>query len=130
MVEEYELNKEVLDMIKKVSIINFILGSVIAITVQVLMKNYGVFALLGTIIAIINFSINGLVGGLVFKKFKNSSASLYILSFIFRVVLAAGIGYLVFKYNNYSVVSYLFGYTSHLVGVYIYSVIKNNQERM
>lgn len=120
------MNEEILDMIKKVSIVNFILGSIIAIGVQILIKNYGVIIFLGTIIAIINFSVNGIVGGLIFEKFKNSSTSLYILSFIFRVVLAVGIGYAVFKYNNYSVVPYLFGYTAHLVGVYIYSVIKSN----
>ncbi|NMM61548.1 ATP synthase subunit I [Clostridium sp. P21] len=124
------MDKEIIDMIKKVSIINFILGSIIAIAIQMLMKNYGVFAFVGTIIAIINFNVNGIIGGLIFGKLKNSSTSLYILSFIFRVVLAVGIGYVIFKYNNYNVVPYLFGYTSHLVGVYIYSVIKNNQERM
>ena len=124
--EEFQLNEEILDMIKKVSIINFVLGSIIAIGVQIIAKNYGAIILLGTIIAIINFSVNGVIGGLIFEKFKNSSTSLYIISFIFRVVLAVGIGYAVFKHNNYSVVPYLFGYTSHLVGVYIYSVIKSN----
>ncbi|MBC2579853.1 ATP synthase subunit I [Clostridium sp. DJ247] len=120
------MNKDVLDMIKKVSVINLIIGIIFFISTQLIMKNYGIFVLLGTLIAIINFIINGLIGEVVFQKFKNSSASLYILNFITRVIFAAGIGYVVFKYNKYSVVAYLFGYTSHLIGVYIYSVIKNN----
>lgn len=120
------MNKDILQMVKKVSGINLIVGIVFSICVQLLMKNYGIFVLIGMFIAIINFNINGLAGEFIFKKFQSSSAFLYIFNFIFRIVLAAGIGYMVFNYNKYSVVAYLFGYTSHLVGVYIYSVAKNN----
>lgn len=124
------MDKDILDMMKKVPVINLIIGITLSVVVQLLIKDYGVFLLIGVFVAIINFIINTLLGEVLFKKFRNSVASLYILSFILRVVLAAGIGYIIFKYDKYSVFAYLFGYTSNLFGVYIYSIIKNNQERM
>lgn len=119
------MDKDILDMMKKVSIINLLFGIVLGILAQVLFKAYGLFVMLGMIIGIFNFLINGTLGALAFEKFKNSSASLYMISFIIRIVIAAGIGYYVFRYNKYYTVAYLFGYTAHLMGVYIYSVINN-----
>ncbi|WP_411682537.1 ATP synthase subunit I [Clostridium thailandense] len=119
------MDKSILDMIKKVPIINLLIGIVLSILVQFLIKDYGIFVFIGIVVAIINFCINILLGQLLFKKFRNSVASLYILNFILRIVIAAAIGYIIFKYNKYNVAAYLFGYTSHLFGVYIYSVIEN-----
>ncbi|MBP2032386.1 ATP synthase protein I [Clostridium algifaecis] len=119
------MNRDIVYMMKKVSIINLFFGIILGIIVQILFKNYGLFIMLGMIIAVLNFFINGTLGGLAFEKFKNSSASLYMISFILRIVIAAGIGYYIFKCNKYYTIAYLFGYTSHLMGIYIYSVIKN-----
>ncbi|WP_446898304.1 ATP synthase subunit I [Clostridium sp. LBM24168] len=120
------MDKDILDMIKKVSIIDSVIGIIAAFVIQILFKNYGLFVMLGMCIALFNFFINSAVGGLIFKNLKNSSVSLYIISFFIRIAIAAGIGYAVFTYDKYSTVAYLFGYTSHLMGIYIYSVIKNN----
>ncbi|OBR91818.1 hypothetical protein CLRAG_27970 [Clostridium ragsdalei P11] len=120
------MNKHILDMVKKVSVINLLFGMILACLVQLFFKSYGLFILLGVSIAIFNFFINTIVGAIISERFRNSSASLYIISFIIRVVMAAGIGYWVFICSKYNVVAYLIGYTSHLLGIYIYSLIENN----
>lgn len=120
------MNIRVLDMVKKVSIINLLFGMILSCLAQLIFRSYGLFILLGVLIAIFNFFINSVVGTLISEKFKNSSASLYIISFIIRVVTAAGIGYWVFVCSKYNVIAYLIGYTSHLLGIYIYSLIENN----
>lgn len=120
------MDKDILNMIKKVSIINSIIGITAAFVIQTLFKSYGLFVIVGMIVGIFNFFINSAAGVLIFKKLKNSSVSLYLISFFIRIAIGAGIGYAVFMYNKYDTVAYLFGYTSHLMGIYIYSVIKNN----
>ncbi|MCH3965293.1 MAG: ATP synthase subunit I [Clostridium sp.] len=120
------MNKDILNMVKKVSIINLMIGIVAAFIIQILFKNFGLFVMIGMITAVFNFFINSQAGELIFKRFRNSSVSLYIISFFIRIGIAAGIGYAVFMYNKYDAVAYLFGYTSHLMGIYVYSVIKNN----
>ncbi|MEY7999312.1 ATP synthase subunit I [Clostridium sp. Mt-5] len=121
------MDKHILDMVKKVSVINLVFGITIACLVQLIFKSYGLFILIGMLIAIFNFFVNSIVGGLVFQKLPNSSGSLYIISFIIRIVIAAGIGYVIFIHNKNNTIPYLFGYTAHLLGVYIYSVIESNR---
>ena len=124
------MDKHILDMVKKVSAVNLAFAVVVASIVQLSFKNYGLFILIGMFIAIFNFILNSLIGGMIFKKLPNSSGSLYIICFIVRIVVAAGIGYAIFIYNKNNVIAYLFGYTSHLLGVYIYSVIENNRDNV
>lgn len=119
------MDKDILNMIKKVFRVNLVCGIILSVIVQILFKNYGIFVMLGMIVAMFNFFINSVVGNLIFKKLKNSSLSLYMINFVFRIIIAVVIGYAVFNYNKYGIVAYLFGYTSHLLGVYTYSVITN-----
>ncbi|MBV4416264.1 MAG: ATP synthase subunit I [Clostridium tyrobutyricum] len=121
------MDKDIIYMIKKVSIINIIFGIILSIIGQLIFKSYGLFIMVGVLIAVLNFFINSALGGLAFEKFKNSSASLYIIGFIIRIIIAAVVGYLIFNYDKYSTIAYLVGYTSNLLGIYIYSVIRNNQ---
>ncbi|CAB1253993.1 ATP synthase subunit I [Clostridium sp. MT-14] len=124
------MDKHILSMVKKVSIINLIFIVAMACLIQLIFKNYGLFTLIGMLVAIFNFFINAVVGGFVFQKLPNSSSSLYIIGFIMRIVIAAGIGYVIFSYNKNNTIAYLFGYTSHLLGVYIYSVIESNKNNI
>lgn len=118
------MNKDILTMVKNVSIINIIIGFVLTGLIQLIFRKYGLFVLVGMLIAILNFFINCVLSDLVTTKFQQASAFFYILNFILRVVLAAGIGYVIFEYNKYDVIAYLFGYTSHIVGLYIYTSFK------
>ncbi|WP_416175780.1 ATP synthase subunit I [Clostridium sp.] len=120
------MNKDIVNMVKKVSAINLLIGISFALAVQTLFDMYGLFVIIGMVVGIFNFFINSVVGGLIFDKLKDSSAALYMISFILRIVIAAVIGYIIFTHNKYGTVAYLFGYTSHLLGIYIYSAISNN----
>lgn len=114
------MDKDVLTMVKKVSIVNLIIGLILTVLIQLIFRKYGLSVLVGMLTAILNFFINCVLSDLVTTKFRHASISFNILSFILRVVLAAGIGYVIFEYNKYGAIAYLFGYTSHLVGIYIY----------
>ncbi|AYD39197.1 ATP synthase subunit I [Clostridium fermenticellae] len=124
------MNKDILSMVKGVATINIIIGIILTVIVQIIFKRYGLFVLVGMIIAILNFFINCVLSDFVTTKLQHISAIFYTANFILRVVLAAGIGYLIFEYNKYNLAAYLFGYTSHIVGLYIYTSFKNSHNNL
>lgn len=120
------MDKNVLYMAKMILLVDIVLGVLLAGLSQLFFKGYGLFILLGLFIAMINFSFNNVLSGIVLYKLK-SSAALYIVNFIIRIAIAVGIGYIVFRYNKYNLIAYLIGYTSNLLGIYIYSVFENSR---
>lgn len=121
------MDKNILGMTRMVFLINVIIGILLAGLSQLFFKRYGLFILLGMSIAMFNFFVNNILGSLMLYKFKNSSAFLYLIGFIIRIMIATGIGYITFRYNKYNAIVYLFGYTCNLLGVYIYSAFENNK---
>ncbi|WP_333887327.1 ATP synthase subunit I [Clostridium sp.] len=124
------MDKNILRMTKMVFLINALIGVLLAGLSQLFLKNYGLFILLGMCIAMFNFFLNSILGAVMLYKFKNSSSLLYLISFIIRIVIAAGIGYITFRYNKYDVIAYLFGYTSNLLGIYIYSAFESGKNNV
>lgn len=124
------MDKNILDMTKMVFLINAMIGVLLAGLSQLLLKSYGLFILLGMSVAIFNFFVNSILGEAMLHKFKNSSAFLYLIGFIIRIMIATGIGYIIFRYNKYNVIAYLFGYTSNLLGIYIYSAFESGKNNL
>lgn len=121
------MDRNILGTTKMVFLINVIIGILLAGLSQLFFKRYGLFILLGMAIAMFNFFVNNILGRAMLHKFKNSSAFLYLIGFIIRIMIATGIGYITFRYDKYNAIAYLFGYTCDLLGVCMYLAFENNK---
>ncbi|MDT8715591.1 ATP synthase subunit I [Clostridium sp. 19966] len=122
------MDKDIKNMLRKVIIIDLIIGIVQSAAIQFVFNSYGLIVFLGVAVAVFNFVINAAASEFILTKIKISPMVLFLVGFTFRIIFAAVIGFVVYTYNKYNAAAYLFGYTSYFIGVIIYSSSLANLE--
>ena len=109
-----------MNMLKKVGIVDGILG-LMALFLNVFIGHIYVYMIiLGLLMAYINFLLNGVITYFLMGNKGGSHTALVILGFLLRVLIVAGIGVIVFSFNKYYVLVYLLGYSLHFISIIIY----------
>ncbi|MCY6355485.1 ATP synthase subunit I [Clostridium sp. ZS2-4] len=122
---------ELYSMLRKISSIDYIIGILLIFTVFQIYRKYLMALVLGFILAIINFHINGYAVNYAFSKKKLNSNTVIILSYYLRVAVAGIIGVMLFTYNKFNVLAYILGYNMHFISLTIYGVyLKISDKRM
>jgi ATP synthase protein I len=126
LLEEYIVNSDVLDMLKKVILYNTVLGLVCAFITYFVFEQAVLTLLAGVFIGVVNFMLNSILTEIILRNFKNGYAPIYIFSFLIRISLVALIGFVIFAHNKYNVLFFMSGYIINLMSIYLYSLkVKN-----
>lgn len=116
------MNDEVKFMMKKIMMNNFIIAGIISVIVATLStKEYALVFFSGCAVAIFNFIINSIIVNLSLSGTAKNSL-LLIGGMFFRVFFAAFIGYKAVIANPYNIIPYVFGYSSHFLGMLTYGL--------
>lgn len=116
------MNEDLRYMFRKVILFDTILGIIFSVIVYILFKNYVYLFLIGIIVAIVSFLINGLLTEYAFMKKKENHALVTLVGFALRVVLVCAIGMTVYKNNQFNIVAYMLGYSFHFISLTLYGI--------
>lgn len=120
---------ESLVMMKKTFVANLVSGVLITSLLFVKLKHYAYIYAIGLTVGELNLLLNTFVTNFILLKINGRQAQFYIISFILRIFLIAIIGFIFFTNNIFSTGAYILGYTSHFIGIFIYSHGNNNTEK-
>ena len=115
-------------MLKTISLIDLILGVFFTVIIGLVYISYGFIFLLGLLIALFNFVSNGYITDFVSKRNESKIATFTLFGFMVRVLLVAGLGFILFKYDKFNLVAYMGGYSFHFIGLTIYAFIAKNEK--
>ena len=122
------MNSDFKNMFKKVLLCDFFLSLIFTAVIYFTAKSYALFFLLGLVIAIINFYVNGAIVeySLDIKNTKNRGVM--VAGFFIRVLLVSVIGFIIGRHNMFNIIAYIFGYSSHFISLVYYGISNRNIE--
>lgn len=115
-------NDELYSILSKITSIDCIVGIFLIFGIFRIYREYALVSLLGFILAIINFHINGYAVNYAFSKKNLNSNAVITLSYCLRVAVVGIIGAVLFTYNKFNVLAYMFGYNMHFISLIIYGM--------
>ncbi|MBU3179859.1 ATP synthase subunit I [Clostridium psychrophilum] len=115
-------------MFKKIALYDFFVSFVFIILIFFIGKLYVLFFLIGLIIALFNFYINGITVAysLDNKNIKNSW--IIVAGSLIRVLLVSVIGFVIGRHNMFNIIAYIFGYSSQFISLVYYGIKNKNIE--
>ncbi|GAA0744286.1 ATP synthase subunit I [Clostridium oceanicum] len=114
------MGKEVNKVVTKILTLNFLIGFVLFFIIQFTFKKYGLYFLLGLLLATINLMMNTIVTQMVLIKNKNHFFS--IIGFVLRVLTVALSVVFIYSYNLYYAIAFLLGYCANFISIIIYGI--------
>lgn len=110
-------------LLKKVAIIDLIVGCMLTPIIYLLLKNAALIFVIGLFIALVNFAQNGVFSAISLYK-KNQ---LYcFIGYTFRIVLVCLVAIIIFKQDEFNIIPFLLGYSAHYISIVLYGLsIKN-----
>ncbi|MBU3127364.1 ATP synthase subunit I [Clostridium tagluense] len=120
------MNSDFKNMFKKILVYDFFISLIFTAVIYFTAKPYALFFLLGLLIAVINFYVNGITVeySLDSKNVKNTGI-IVIGSFI-RVLLVSVIGFAIGRHNMFNIIAYIFGYSSQFISLVCYGLNNKN----
>ena len=103
---EINVKDDIKYMIIKVIMYDCILGVIILLIASVFARLYILPLILGLIVASVNFMIGGALTRHVLLKGKSSFLLIFFNSI--KIIVICGIGIILFKYNKYNVIAYIY----------------------
>lgn len=116
-------------MLKKVAILDLIIGVIGAVLIQIFYGSYAVLFLLGLFMAAIGFSSSGLAVKWISKERSEALGGVVSLISFIKVLVISIIGVLIFNNNINNVIFYIMGFTSHFFALILYGIIYLLKER-
>ena len=116
------------NMFKKVILYDLFISLVFIAVIYFTAKSYALFFLLGLIIAITNFYVNGIIVEYSLDIKNTKSRGLMIVGFFIRVLLVSVIGFIIGRNNMFNIIAYIFGYSSHFISLVYYGISIRNIE--
>lgn len=101
---------------------DLILALLIAVCAQLAFRGFALTAVFGIFIAYFNFVLNGTVTSILFKRMTSLSILICIISYLFRIILVAVIGYIIFTNNKQEALIFVIGYVTHFASLVIISL--------
>ena len=116
------------NMFKKVILYDLFISLVFIAVIYFTAKSYALFFLLGLIIAIINFYVNGAIVeySLDIKNTKNRGVM--VAGFFIRVFFVSIVGFFIGRHNMFIILAYISGYSSQFISLLYYGVKNKNIE--
>jgi ATP synthase protein I len=123
------LSWEVVSMLKQVVVFDVILAVVSTIAIHLIYNSYSLIFLLGLIVASLSFVISGIaVNSTLLDKMTKLGILANIINFA-KVIIICIIGILIFNNNINNVISYILGFTSHFIALFLYGIFTLLNER-
>lgn len=122
------MNSDFKKMFKKIALYDFFVSFIFTILIFFIAKLYALFFLIGLIIALFNFYINGITiaYSLDNKNIKNSW--IIVAGSLIRVLLVSVIGFVIGRHNMFNIIAYIFGYSSQFISLVYYGINNKNIE--
>jgi ATP synthase protein I len=108
-------------MLKKTITANLYFGGFITAMIFIFFKRYAYTFAIGLLAAELNMIANTIVTKALLLYRGGRYAAFHTLSFLTRITFVAIIGFVFFAHNIYDAAIYMLGYSSHFVGIFIYS---------
>lgn len=115
-------------MFKKIAIYDFFISLLFTAVIYFIAKSYALIFLLGVIIALTSFYINGITVEYSLSNKNKKNTGVIILGFFIRVFLVAVIGFLIGRNNIFNIITYILGYSSQFISLVFYGINNKNIE--
>ena len=112
-------------MLKKVIIIDAVITLIVLIVSILFFKVYTVAAVIGIIIAAVNFLLNAVITNYSMKI--TGSAILIVLGALVRVAIAGAFAVILYRGNMLNIAAYLIGYSLHYISIIIGAAVRVNR---
>lgn len=108
-------------MFKKILTYDFFISLIFTAVIYFTAKSYALFFLLGLIIALMNFYINGII--IEYSLSRNTkNTGMIVLGFFIRVFFVSIIGFIIGRHNMFNIIAYIFGYSSQFISLIYYGI--------
>ncbi|MFL0250489.1 ATP synthase subunit I [Clostridium neuense] len=113
-------------MLKSIIIGDVILAVLICAFSLVVKSSYVVIALLGLLVAALNFTANSILTDFVYIKKKKCDKIFLLIGGIIRVAIICVIAIILCKINKFYIIAYIVGFTAQYISIIIYGLkVKN-----
>lgn len=111
------MNRDTLVILKKVILCDLVVTLILLIISILFFKEYTAAAVVGIIIAAVNFLLNAVITNYSMKI--SGSAILIVFGALFRVAVAGIFALILYRGNMLNIAAYLIGYSLHYISVVI-----------
>ncbi len=122
------MNSDFKNMFKKIALYDFIISLVFITVIYFAAKAYALFFLLGVIIALINFYVNGITVAYSLDNKNTKNSWIIVIGSLIRVLLVSVIGFAIGRHNMFNIIAYIFGYSSQFISLVYYGMNNKNIE--
>lgn len=119
------MSRDTLEMLKKVMIADAVITLIILIVSILLFKDYTAAAVVGIIVAVVNFLLNAVITNYSMKI--AGSAILIVLGALVRVAIAGAFAVILYRGNMLNIAAYLIGYSLHYISIIIGAAARVNK---
>lgn len=123
------MNSDFKAMFKKIALYDFFISLVFATVIYFIASPYTLFFLLGIIIALINFYVNGITIEYSLDDKNTKNKGIILAGSFIRVFLVSVIGFTIGRHNMFNIIAYIFGFSSQFISLVYYGINNRNIER-
>lgn len=122
------MNSDFKNMLKKIILYDFFISLIFTAVIYFTAKSYALFFLLGLIIALTNFYINGITIEYSLDNENTKNKGIIVIGFFIRVFMVSVIGFIIGRHNMFNIIAYIFGYSSQFISLVYYGINNKNIE--
>lgn len=122
------MNNDFKNMFKKIVLYDCFIALIFTVMIYFTVRSYALFFLLGLIIALINFYINGIIVEYSLNNENTKNTGIILVGFIIRVLFVSIVGFIIGRHNIFIILSYISGYSSQFISLLYYGINNNNIE--
>ena len=126
--EKEKVNSDFKNMFKKIALYDFFISLIFTAVIYFIAKSYALFFLLGLIIALMNFYVNGITVEYSLNNKNTKNTGIIVVGFFIRVLLVSVIGFIIGRHNMFNIIAYIFGYSSQFISLVYYGINNKNIE--
>jgi ATP synthase protein I len=120
------VNSDFRNMFKQIVIYDFFISLIFTAVIYFTAKSYALFFLLGLIIALISFYVNGITVEYSLNNKNGKSTLIMMVGLFIRIFLVSIIGFIVGRNNIFIIIAYVFGYSSQFISIVYYGINSKN----
>ena len=113
-------------MFRKIAIYDFFISLIFTVAIYFIAKEYALFFLLGLIIALVNFYVNGITVEYSLANNNKKSTGIMVFGSFIRVFLVSVIGFIIGRHDIFIIIAYIIGYSSQFISLVYYGINKRN----
>ena len=122
------MNSDFKSMFKKIALYDCFIALIFTAMIYFIAKSYALFFLLGLIIALTNFYVNGITTEYSLDNKNVKNRGIMVVGFFMRVLLVSVIGFIIGRHNMFNIIAYIFGYSSQFISLVYYGISNKNIE--